>query len=139
MAFKSKPERSLTVQERLIYEHYFSQQVLDVTRIIDGYTPFWLLKKMSGVVLGHRIYFRKNAYQPNTLNGIELLGHELTHVAQYMQGMNLLKYIWASRYGYRKNPYEIEAYQHSAIMKAACIADNHPQVSNFVLDENIAN
>jgi len=40
--------------------------------------------------------------------GVELLGHELMHVAQYMQGMNLLKYIWASRYGYRKNHYEIK-------------------------------
>ena len=123
MLFRSF-ERSLTAQERLIYEPYFSQQVLDIARVIEGYTPFWLLKSMSGVVLGHRIYFRKNAYQANTLIGVELLGHELTHVAQYMQGMSILKYIWASRFGYRKNPYEIEAYYQGSAIKAACIKAN---------------
>ena len=69
---------------------------------------------MCAVVLGHRIYFRKGVYHANTARGIELLAHELTHVEQYLAGMNVFKYIWASRYGYRKNPYEIEAYAKGA-------------------------
>lgn len=74
---------------------------------------------------------------------MELLGHELMHVAQYMQGMNLLKYIWASRYGYRKNHYEIEAYQQGSMIKTALIKASHHQLANRLesrlVDKNIAN
>lgn len=91
--------------------------MLNNARIIEDRVPFWLLKTMAGVVLGHYIYFRKNAYQPNTVMGVELLGHELTHVAQYIDGMTVLKYLWASRYGYRQNLYEIAAYAQGAKIK----------------------
>lgn len=110
--------RSLSVHERLIYQDYFSQTVLRDARIVEGEVPFWLLKTMAGIVLRNRIYFRKNAYLPNTAAGVELLGHELTHVAQYLHGMNVCKYLWACRHGYRKNPYEIEAYAKGAKIKA---------------------
>lgn len=132
--FEPKFERVLTAQERLIYQHYFSQQVLDVARVIEGRTPFWLLKSMAGVVLGHRIYFRKYAYQASKLIGVELLGHELMHVAQYLQGMSILKYIWASRCGYRKNRYEIEAYQQGATIKTAYIQSKYHQSQLSIKD-----
>jgi hypothetical protein len=69
---------------------------------------------MCAVVLGHRIYFRDSAYQINSQHGIELLAHELTHVEQYLSGMTIFKYLWASRRGYRQNPYEVEAYEKGA-------------------------
>lgn len=69
---------------------------------------------MCAVVLGTGIYFRKGVYQFNTRIGIELLAHELTHVEQYLSGMTMLKYLWASRNGYRKNPYEVDAYAKAA-------------------------
>ncbi len=115
---RSNLGRPLSTHERLIYQDYFSQMVLNEARIVDGKVPFWLLKTMAGVVLGNYIYFRKNAYQVNTAAGVELLGHELTHVAQYLHGMNLWKYLWLSRNGYRQNPYEIEAYARSAKIRA---------------------
>jgi Domain of unknown function (DUF4157) len=103
-------ERPLTAQERMIFKPYFAQIVLDEARIIESKVPFWLRSDMCAVVLGHRIYFRAGYYQPNTSRGAELLGHELTHVSQYLHGMTVFKYLWSCRYGYLSSPYEVEAY-----------------------------
>lgn len=102
--------RPLTVQESTIFKPYFANIVLERARIIDGRTPFWLRRNMCAVVLGERIYFRQGVYLPNTKRGVELLGHELAHVSQFLHGMTLWRYIWSCRYGYRNSPYELEAY-----------------------------
>lgn len=102
--------RPLTAQERDIFKPYFAQIVLNKARIIDGRVPFWLRRDMCAVVLGERVYFRAGVYQPNTKRSAELLGHELTHVSQYLHGMTILKYIWSCRKGYMQSLYEIEAY-----------------------------
>ncbi len=105
--------RPLTALEREVCQPYFKADTLIKARIIEGHVPFWLSQRMRAVVLGHRIYFRKGAYllglQP-TIADMCLLAHELTHVEQYLSGMTVIKYVWASRHGYRQNPYEIEAY-----------------------------
>ncbi len=116
-------ERGLTAAEFNLYRPYFQQHTLKVVRIVEGRVPIWLRKKMCAVVLGHRIYLRAEldqprAYQPNTTQGFEMLAHELTHVEQYLAGMTVCKYLWASRHGYRNNPYEVEAYAKGAILKA---------------------
>jgi hypothetical protein len=102
--------RPLTVQERALFKPYFANIVIDKARVIDGKVPFWLSKRMCAVVLYNHIYFRSGAYQPNTKRGAELLGHELTHVSQFLYGMSLFKYIWSCRKGYMQSPYELEAY-----------------------------
>jgi hypothetical protein len=105
--------RPLTSTERALCQPFFKQETLDRARIIHGHVPFWLKKCMCAVVLGHKIYMRKGAYlkaQTLTLADVNLLAHELTHVEQYLSGMTVIKYLWASRHGYRQNPYEIEAY-----------------------------
>ena len=102
--------RALTAQERAIFKPYFAQNVLIEARIIDGHVPFWLRRDMCAVVLGHRVYLRAGAYQPNTKRGAELLGHELTHVSQYLHGMTLWRYVWSCRRGYCNSVYEQEAY-----------------------------
>ena len=105
--------RPLTPIERAFCQPYFKAETLDKARIINGHVPFWLSKRMCAVVLGHKIYMRKGAYlsapQP-TAADLCLLAHELTHVEQYLSGMTIIKYVWASRHGYRQNPYELEAY-----------------------------
>jgi hypothetical protein len=106
--------RTLSQAERLLFQPYFQPSTLHEVRLIVGQTPFWLNKSMCAVVLGHRIYFRDSAYQINSQHGIELLAHELTHVEQYLSGMTIFKYLWASRRGYRQNPYEVEAYEKGA-------------------------
>jgi hypothetical protein len=108
-------ERPLSEAERNLYDPYFQPETLAIVRIVDGKVPFWLCKNMCAVVLGHCIYLRAEldrprAYQAGSPSGVELLAHEITHVEQYLSGMTVLKYLWASRRGYRNNPYEIEAY-----------------------------
>lgn len=78
---------------------------------------------MCAVVLGTRIYFRKDAYQIGSVRGVELLAHELTHVEQFLNGMTIIGYLWASRHGYKNNPYEIEAYAKGAFV-CQCIAQS---------------
>jgi len=101
--------RPLTAHERMIFKPYFAQIVLDEACIIDGKVPFWLRCDMCAVVLYNKIYFRAGSYQPNTKQGVELLGHELTHVSQFLHGMTWIKYLWSCRYGYLNSPYEVEA------------------------------
>jgi hypothetical protein len=106
--------RLLSQAEHWLFQPYFKPGTLHEVRLIEGRTPFWVSKSMCAVVLGHRIYFRDSAYQINSQHGIELLAHELTHVEQYLSGMTIFKYLWASRRGYRQNPYEVEAYAKGA-------------------------
>ncbi len=112
--------RPLTVQERTIFKPFFAKIVLERARIVDGKVPFWLRRNMCALVLGERIYIRADVYQPNTKRGIELLGHELTHVSQFLHGMTLWRYIWSCRHGYRNSQYEQEAYA-----KGQLIANNY--------------
>lgn len=113
-----KPSRSLHPVEKRTYQPFFQARTLENVRIIEGHVPFWLLKGMCAVVLGRSIYFRAGVYLPDTYRGIELLAHELTHVEQYLSGMTIVKYLWASRRGYKNNPYEIEAYAKGAYVCA---------------------
>lgn len=110
--------RPLTQQERDIFKPYFAQIAIEQARIVDGKVPFWLRRDMCAVVLGKCIYFRAGMYQPNTKRGAELLGHELTHVSQFLHGMTLLKYVWSCRKGYMQSPYEIEAYAKGHLIAA---------------------
>lgn len=111
--------RPLNTKEHSYFAPYFNAQTLEVAQIFEDAVPFWLRRKMCAVVLGTRIYFRPGVYNLNTLSGIELLAHELTHVEQYLLGMSVLKYCWASRAGYQKNPYEIEAYARAKAVRLA--------------------
>jgi hypothetical protein len=101
--------RPLTAAERARYAAHFEPDVLDAARVVDGRVPFWLRPDMRGVTLGPRIYLRPGAYDADSPSGVELLGHELVHVRQYRDGMTVWRYLWASRRGYRRNPYEVEA------------------------------
>jgi hypothetical protein len=107
----SKLVRSLSNDERQQFTLFFENSTLDKAQIIEGYVPFWLRKRMCAVVIGRRIYFRAGVYQENTRQGVTLLAHELTHVEQFLTGMTIIKYLWASRQGYENNPYELEAYE----------------------------
>ncbi len=98
---------------------HFDAALLDRVRIVDGRVPFWLRPDMGGVTLGHRIYFRAGACDSQCADGIELLAHELAHVAQYARGMTIPGYLWASRRGYWRNPYEVEARAVGARVRAA--------------------
>jgi len=76
---------------------------------------------MCAVVLGSTIYIRAGHYELNTKLGVELLGHELTHVSQYLHGMTIWKYLWSCRKGYAKSAYEIEAYAKGRLIASECL------------------
>lgn len=118
VAFLQKHARTLHAQERVLLAPFFAEKTLAAVRICENHTPFWLYKHMSAVVIGTYVYMKPNAYKPNEQCGVELLAHELTHVEQYLSGMTVLKYLWASRRGYYKNPYEIEAYAKGALVRS---------------------
>ena len=61
-----------------------------------------------------RYLFSSGEYDATTIFGVGLPGHELVHVGQYRNGMNIFDYLWASRNGYNNNPYEIDAYLREA-------------------------
>ena len=109
MGRRSRRERQLSEDELRLYRPHFPPEVLEAARIVDGHAPFWPRPSMVAVVLGTRVHFRVGIYLPGTARGIALLAHELTHVQQFLRGMTVLGYLWQSRLGYRRNPYEIEA------------------------------
>ena len=102
--------RPLNAQEHAALKPYFNARVLVEARIVDGRVPFWLRRDMCALVLGNTIYFRAGYYQANTPQGLSLLGHELTHVAQFLHGMTMFDYVWSCRNGYIQSPYEVQAY-----------------------------
>jgi len=85
-------------------------------KIIQNKLVDWILNKISnkslkidGLTIGRLIFIRKNYLD------ITLLAHELVHVLQYNQ-IGFFKFIYKylkynNKYGYRKNPFEIEAYK----------------------------
>ncbi len=125
-------ERPLTLQERDTFKPYFSHEVIAQARIIEGKVPIWLSSNMCAVVLQHRIYFRSGAYQPNSKRGVELLGHELMHVAQFLNGMSLWKYLWSCRHGYHHSPYEQQAYAQGALI-ARNFAESRLHIGNAIV------
>lgn len=58
----------------------------------------WLVNQAGAdaITIGTTIYVRKGEYDPNTVGGLVLLGHELTHVQQY-QDRGRIGFFW--RYG----------------------------------------
>ena len=113
----------LSASDRQRYAPYFEPDLLDCVRIFDGQVPFWLRPDMCGVTLGARIYFRPGACDRNSPGGIELLAHELAHVQQFSRGMTLRSHLWASRRGYWRNPFEVEARVIGARVRAEVCGD----------------
>lgn len=98
--------RCLSEYEKQSLAPFFAASTLNIARIIDGKVPFWLRSCMCAVVLHNKIYFRHGAYQAHSVAGLALLAHELTHVEQFLSGMTVWRYCWASRFGYARNCYE---------------------------------
>ena len=103
--------RSLTDAEKARYRKYYSDDLLNSVVVYDGELPFWSESDgRHGAAIGDTIYLKEGKYDPNTAQGIFLLGHELKHVDQMRNGMTALDYQRETRKnGYEKNKYEIEA------------------------------
>jgi RHS repeat-associated protein len=74
--------RPLTDCEKAILASYIPEVDLDNADVREG-LPFWIKKDVDGYTHGNVIKFRPGAYDPSTVEGLALLGHELVHVGQY--------------------------------------------------------
>jgi len=98
--------RPLTKCEKQRLAPYIPKIDLDKANLHDDGVPWYLDKGYIGITRGNDIYFRPGVYDPSTVGGLALLGHELVHVGQYRNGLTWLKYLWASKHGYENNKYE---------------------------------
>ena len=90
-------------------------------RVCEG-IPFYVLGKPIGYADRNRIYFERNAYRVDTIEGLALLAHEITHCRQY-RDLGTWRFRAAYGWAYCKNrlhgmsgkeaylqiPFEIEA------------------------------
>ena len=96
--------------------------------------PFFIGERYTGVTLYARVYMRSSFFplDLSDRNTLDLLFHELTHVAQFRRAPVIfpLTYLlqWP-RYGYRKLPAEIEARERAAILAEKFLRLNDPSGS----------
>ncbi len=102
--------RGLTDGEKRLLRPYVADVDLESAVLHEGRVPWYLHRRFSAVVRGRNIYVRAGVYHPGTPEGAALLGHELTHVAQYRTGMTAFHYLWSALRGYRNNKYEKAAF-----------------------------
>ncbi len=75
-----------------------------------GRVPWYLPRRFGAIVRGNHVYLRCGIYVPLTPAGIALLGHELTHVGQYRNGMTAVSYLCSAICGYSNSRYEKAAF-----------------------------
>jgi uncharacterized protein RhaS with RHS repeats len=75
--------RPLTACEKQKLAPYIPKIDLDKADLHDGEVPWYLGKDYAGITRGNDIYFRPGVYDPSTIDGLAVLGHELVHVGQY--------------------------------------------------------
>jgi RHS repeat-associated protein len=85
--------RPLSPEEREVFGDSFTLDVLDNARVHENETPWWLKADARAVTIGDHIYMRPGEYSRYSAEGAELLGHELTHVEQFRNGMTIPAYI----------------------------------------------
>jgi len=102
--------RHLTSREIDSLRPYIPLADLRCAVIHAGRVPWYLPKRFGAVVRGNHIYFRTGTYGDDSPAAIALLGHELTHVGQYRNGMTALSYLCSALRGYGNNRFEKAAF-----------------------------
>jgi Domain of unknown function (DUF4157) len=102
--------RALTAREKDLLAPYVAAIDLDNALIHDGQVPWYLSRRFAAIVRGNHIYLRPGVYDSLTVEGVALLGHELTHVGQYRTGMTVLGYLCSALRGYMNSRYEKAAF-----------------------------
>ncbi|HVF92145.1 MAG TPA: DUF4157 domain-containing protein [Blastocatellia bacterium] len=105
---------------RLLAPYFPALDLRDI-RVREG-IPWYVLMGASAYTDRNRIYFAPGAYDPYSAEGIALIGHEITHSAQY-EAIGTFKfrvlYLWewlrglyahlSVRGAYARNPFEVAA------------------------------
>ena len=79
-ADKSKAE-SLPEHVKQILAPYFPDFDLDQIRVFEG-IPFYVTMDATAFTDGNNIFFKLGAFDPDSIEGIALIGHEVTHSVQ---------------------------------------------------------
>ena len=104
--------------------------LVDLSRVrfrVGPRIPFWWLtprRTFTGLTLWNRVYLVESCWQCNPVRpvSLELILHELVHVAQYRRNPVLfpLRYLIDHfRYGYERNPAEVEARETASQLAAS--------------------
>ncbi len=80
-ADKSKAE-SLPDHVQQILAPYFPDFDLDQIRVYEG-IPFYVTMDATAYTDGNNIFFKPGAFDPDSMAGIALIGHEVTHSVQF--------------------------------------------------------
>lgn len=83
---------------------------LECVTLHIGRVPWYLPKRFAAIALYNDVYLRSGVYDPHTPADIALLGHELTHVGQYRNGMTAIRYVCSTIRGYNNSRYEKAAF-----------------------------
>lgn len=102
--------RPLTESEKRYLAPYIPSTSLNTADLRVGEPmPWYAPKWATAITRGNRIYFSNPHQAFNTPEDLGLLGHELVHVGQYANGMNVADYLWSVRRDYYDSKYEIAA------------------------------
>jgi|SRR5262245_14974510 len=117
---KREPEE-IPEEVMIMLAPFFPEFELDRVRVFEG-IPFYILGNPIGYADRFRIYFEQGAYRTDTVEGVSLLAHEITHCRQYhvhgtwrFRLLYLLYYFnnlvrgMSRREAYLNVPFEIEA------------------------------
>jgi hypothetical protein len=74
--------RALPGRAKKLLAPYFPELDLDRVRIKDG-LPWYVVMRADAYTDRYLIYFARGKYDPDSLNGLALIAHELAHCAQY--------------------------------------------------------
>jgi len=108
--------RPLTACEKSLLAPYVGTNDLNNADLHTDGIPWYIHMFQSGDVIGttigNKIYLKAGQYDPGTVEGLALLGHELVHVDQYAHGMTVAAYLreLVRNGAGRKNRYERPAY-----------------------------
>ncbi|HXG94188.1 MAG TPA: DUF4157 domain-containing protein [Blastocatellia bacterium] len=115
-------ESKLPERARELLAPYFPEINLEKVRIWPNGIPFYVPMKAAAYTGRNRIHFARGVYDPRSYEGLALIAHELTHVAQYekhgvwrfrlMYVKSWLVELFRNRSfneAYRQNCFEVEA------------------------------
>ena len=108
--------RPLTACEKSLLAPYVGTNDLNNADLHTDGIPWYIHMFQSGDVIGttigNKIYLKAGQYDPGTVEGLALLGHELVHVDQYAHGMTVAAYLreLVRNGAGRNNRYERPAY-----------------------------
>ena len=121
--FRANKSKAASLPEHVkqILAPYFPDFDLDRVRVFEG-IPFYVTMDAAAYTDGNNLFFKPGFYDPDSIEGIALIGHEITHSVQFQnhgkwkfRASYLSK--WSKQYkahrslnlAYYHNEFEIEA------------------------------